>query len=412
MLEEIISGRRRDPTMRIIIRHLTGSRANQFDEFPANGAKELIVGRDIAASVRVDPDRDDLVSRQHLKIALSSGGADGIQLVDLQSRNGTFLNRERIYGAVHLNHNDVVQLGAGGPEFRFELDPPPIGSGGARPTREASFDQAFGTKPTRDAWLPPTTVFDNPPQTGTRPVGRATVERMLGDVFSRVKTESNRTLWVGITALVAILLIGFGGWYYLRQTRIEQIRELERNVAAQQRVAFELRKKSDQASVRELVKIDQDIQKQVATLRDLKAKSGEDPTKAAATAAAAKAGTAPAGSTTPAAQGVAPGPLSAAPPVAAPADQAGQSYDALLEQATDKFQHGKTKEALDLVKIAIAKDSSRWDGYEFAGQLDERLGDLGTANTMFEEALRWAPADSRQDIQFKLNALKEKLAAR
>lgn len=397
--------------MRIIIRHLTGTRANQFDEFPVNGAKELIVGRDIAANVRVDPDRDDLVSRQHLKIALSSGSPDGIQLVDLQSRNGTFLNRERIYGAVRLNHNDVVQLGAGGPEFRFELDPPPIGSGGARPTREASFDnQTFGTKPTRDAWLPPTAGFDSPPQLGTRPVGRATVERMLGDVFSRVKVESNRTLWVGVTALVAILLIGAGGWFYLRQTRTEQIRELERNVAAQQRVAFELRKKSDQASVRELVKIDQDIQKQVATLRDLKVKAGDDPTKvAAATAAAAKTGTAPAGTTT---QVAAPASVSAASPVVAPADQTGQSYDALLEQATDKFQHGKTKEALDLVKIAIAKDSSRWDGYEFAGQLDERLGDLGTANSMFEEALRWAPADSRQDIQFKLNALKQKLASR
>jgi hypothetical protein len=156
------------------------------------------------------------------------------------------------------------------------------------------------------------------------------------------------------------------------------------------------------------VKIDQDIQKQVATLRDLKVKAGDDPTKVAA-AAAAKTGTAPAGTTTPVA---APASVSAASPVVAPADQTGQSYDALLEQATDKFQHGKTKEALDLVKIAIAKDSSRWDGYEFAGQLDERLGDLGTANSMFEEALRWAPADSRQDIQFKLNALKQKLASR
>jgi len=405
--QELVAAKRGDPEMpKIIIRHLTGARANQFDEFPISAAKELIVGRDLGANVRVDPDKDDLVSRQHLKIACTSDEPEGIQLIDLQSRNGTFLNHQRIYGAVHLSHNDIVQLGAGGPEFRFELDPPPVVADGPRPTREATFDPArFGAKPTRDAWSPAGPAAETA-AAPSRPVGRATVERMLGEQFSKVKTESNKAVWIGVVGLLAIIALGLGGWFYLRQSRSEQIAEMEQNLAAQQRLAAELRKKSDAASVKELVRIDEDIQKQVAALRELKAK--EDAKKAADEKQAA------------AKPAMAPIPPPQAPPtvtpVAAAAAAAGvdpnSSYDSLIDQATDKFQHGKTNEALDIVKVALAKDSSRWEGYEFAGQLAERLGDFTTANSMFEDALKWAPADNRQDIQFKLNALKEKLAAR
>src|SRR5579859_3225755 len=122
---------------KIVIRHLSGARADQVDEFPVSGAQELIVGRDALASVKFDPDLDDLVSRQHVKIVRDPADSEGFQLVDLQSRNGTFLNQTRVYGVVRLSHDDVVQLGAGGPEFRFEIFPPPVETR-ARPTREAS----------------------------------------------------------------------------------------------------------------------------------------------------------------------------------------------------------------------------------------------------------------------------------
>src|SRR5262249_31086121 len=134
---------------KILIRYLGGSRANQADEFPPDG-QDLVAGRDNSAQIRFDPDRDDLVSRQHLKITSTPGVPNSFQLVDLQSRNGTFLNRQRVFGSMRLNHNDVVQLGAGGPEFRFEIEPPPL------PTPSGVFVQQGNReiKATRESWMP------------------------------------------------------------------------------------------------------------------------------------------------------------------------------------------------------------------------------------------------------------------
>ena len=54
---------------RIVLRHLSGSKANQVEEFPLAHFKDLVAGRDPSATVKYDPDRDDLVGRQHAKIA-------------------------------------------------------------------------------------------------------------------------------------------------------------------------------------------------------------------------------------------------------------------------------------------------------------------------------------------------------
>jgi hypothetical protein len=54
---------------RIVVRHLSGSKTNQVEEFPVKLIKEVTFGREVSCEVKCDPDRDDLVSRQHLKIA-------------------------------------------------------------------------------------------------------------------------------------------------------------------------------------------------------------------------------------------------------------------------------------------------------------------------------------------------------
>jgi DNA-binding winged helix-turn-helix (wHTH) protein len=64
---------------------------------------ENIVGRDVAAQVRLE---DAAVSRRHARIAVSSAGA---QIEDLGSKNGTFLDGQRLASAPAMLH-DGCQL--------------------------------------------------------------------------------------------------------------------------------------------------------------------------------------------------------------------------------------------------------------------------------------------------------------
>ncbi|MGA2003688.1 MAG: FHA domain-containing protein [Terriglobales bacterium] len=188
---------------KILIRHLTGSRANQVDQFPA-GTNEVIFGREPGVTVQYDADNDDLVSRRHVKINCDSSGS--WQICDLQSRNGAFLNKQRIFGsAVRLSHNDVVQLGAGGPEFRFELDPPPASF--AKATRFIPAGAMTGPGETREIAVPGAAAM-------SRPVGRATVERMLDENFGKVKKQSTKFLQAALVAAVIVLVAGL--FFYLR----------------------------------------------------------------------------------------------------------------------------------------------------------------------------------------------------
>jgi serine protease Do len=108
---------------RLVLRHLTGTKASTTEEFPLDDFNELIFGRDSSCDIRYDPDRDDLVSRRHIKVVLTDRALPEFMIVDLRSRNGTFVNKQRVSGSEKLSPGDVVQLGAGGPEFIVDIEP-------------------------------------------------------------------------------------------------------------------------------------------------------------------------------------------------------------------------------------------------------------------------------------------------
>ncbi|HMD69999.1 MAG TPA: FHA domain-containing protein [Bryobacteraceae bacterium] len=108
---------------RIIIRHL-GANA-RTEEFPVDSLVEAIFGREAGCTVHFDPGRDEMVSRRHAKLAVTSRDPLTLTLTDLGSRNGTFVNHHRIQGEVRLAPGDRVQLGAGGPEFEVDVFPRP-----------------------------------------------------------------------------------------------------------------------------------------------------------------------------------------------------------------------------------------------------------------------------------------------
>ncbi len=205
---------------RIVLKHLSGSKANQVEEFPLNHVKEIILGRDPSSTVKYDPDRDDLVGRQHAKITQDPNDPSQFIVSDMNSRNGTFVNRQRITGTVRVNPGDVVQLGPGGPEFVFEIEPRPAGA-----TKATRVVQAGPTAPaTRVPGGPPPTGGPGFPQTTPAPqqqshgVGKATVERIVSQNVQQAKKSQSRT-YLAVIAVVVVLFLGVtavGGFFLWR----------------------------------------------------------------------------------------------------------------------------------------------------------------------------------------------------
>jgi serine protease Do len=205
---------------KLIIRHLSGSKINRTNEFLIADFKELSIGRDEGVKIQYDPEKDDLVSRRHATIYKE--GSDGFWIKDDESRNGTFINKQRIFGATYLSHGDIVQFGPGGPEFRFELDPPPKAT--PLPTRDVSIYR-YG-KQTREA------SSSEGISSGYNQKGRFT---LFLDSFSAYK-QKNLHIQIIIGAGLLGLLILVGGFSYsliLKSEQksvnvIENIKEIQR----------------------------------------------------------------------------------------------------------------------------------------------------------------------------------------
>lgn len=228
---------------RIVLKHISGSKANQVEEFPLHLFSELVIGRDTSATVKYDPNRDDLVGRQHAKIAVDPANDSQFFLNDLNSRNGTFVNKQRVTGAVKLTPGDVVQFGAGGPELMFDLDPRPENFVAA--TREASV--AFGNGATTNGMaatreastmpLPPTQVNSAPvngmgsgfnaninstanaTNGSARGIGKATLERAI----QQTKSDSRKVLYASVAGLLLLTAIALGGVTWWSRGRIADV---------------------------------------------------------------------------------------------------------------------------------------------------------------------------------------------
>jgi S1-C subfamily serine protease len=189
--------------VKIVLRHQNSSKANQTDEFPAGINAEVLIGRDAGCAVRFDETRDDLVSHKHAKIHVEKVDPFEVSLADLGSSNGTFVNKRRIFSPTRLTPGDMIQLGAGGPEFQFDLNPRPALSKATRlaeqpvisqPTREAISPVAAAQLPTQPAGAAPAAY-------GSTTVGKATVERMI----TQTKKESRTQMIVVVLVLLAVI---------------------------------------------------------------------------------------------------------------------------------------------------------------------------------------------------------------
>jgi len=385
---------------RILIRHLSGARAGQVDEFPADETSEILVGRDPDASVCFDPSREDLVSRHHVKIVRDPEAPSEFAVVDLQSRNGTFLNRQRVYAPARLVHNDVVQLGPAGPEFRFELDPPPVSS--TRPHPEVS------SRGAGSLMLAP--ILDPDAVTGApRPIGRATVERMLGDTFTKVKHESDKAVWVGAAALTAILMASGLAYLYMHQNAVDanlqaqQTQQVIQQVGQDAKKAPELAeamrqevsrlndqmKISDERAAEQLKQLSRQMAEQEAVTKQAVREMQNRPQNLEPMPAQ------PAPET--------PSSTPVEPPVRTSVQQA--SYETTVHQGVDMLRNGDPDGAFKLAQQLIQSEPNRWEAYSLAGSVAKLQNHPSQAKTLFERALSLAPDDVKPILQQALQEI-------
>ncbi|HNF03250.1 MAG TPA: FHA domain-containing protein, partial [Ferruginibacter sp.] len=183
---------------RYVIRHISGTKANQVEEFDFS-KNELSIGRTAGSDIQFDPEQEVIVSREHGKIVKVSSEPPQFSINDNNSRNGIFVNKMRVKGSAPLKPGDEVQLGSNGPVFSFDIHPRP---------QNMMMETKVMDIPTS---IKATTVSEvasaaaEPAKTG---LGKQTVERML--VAERKKSFSSMAYILG----GLIIVLGALGYFF------------------------------------------------------------------------------------------------------------------------------------------------------------------------------------------------------
>ena len=199
---------------RYVIRHISGSKINQVEEFDFS-KPELSIGRAANCEIQFDPEKEVIVSREHGKIVKNSAEPPKFAIVDNNSRNGIFVNKNRVKGVAELHPGDEVQLGNNGPIFTFDIYPRPQDMMMA--TRIVEIPTTI--KPTTISEIQATEVVPmEPVKTG---LGKQTVERML--VAERKKSYNSMAFAIGgLVILMGVLGYSFRDKFFGKKTTIIQ----------------------------------------------------------------------------------------------------------------------------------------------------------------------------------------------
>jgi hypothetical protein len=313
---------------------------------------------------------------------------DEFAAVDLQSRNGTFLNRQRVYAPARLAHNDIIQLGPAGPEFRFELDPPP---------------GAFLPRPRQTAG----SLMLLPKEDGApRPIGRATVERMLGDTFTKVKHESDKAVWVGAAALTAILVVGGITFLMFRQNAVDANQQNQQNQALIQQMNTDVKKGPEMAGAvrQEVERLNEQLQAAEQRNQENMQKLSKQMAEQSAIVREQEAITKQAVRDLANRPATEPAPPASEIPSSTPNPPAGSTsgkldYDAGVRQGVELLRNGDTDGAMKLAQQLMQSQPNRWQAYSIAGSVAKLQNKPTLARSMFEKALSFAPDEVKADLQ-------------
>jgi hypothetical protein len=179
--------------------HLKSSKSGQVDWFELSPNEELTIGRDPANALAFHQEEDVWVGRKHAKIIRQ---ADGFVIIDLNSRNGTFVNTERLTGPTPLKSGDVIEFGMGGPRIQFYQ-------------RRALYDGSVtGISRSNQPGLLATDALASTIPTFTGRVSPATVDPMGAQASG--STLSKRA--IGVLAVVIFMATIAGVTLYMRES--------------------------------------------------------------------------------------------------------------------------------------------------------------------------------------------------
>ena len=108
--------------MRVILKHLTGSRSPEVDVFPLGAQSELMLGPSGAVTIRFLPLLDERAGQWFARIVPVEGTPGRFVLVDLNGASGLWVNGRRVTDAQLLRPGDVLQVGEEGPRIEFQVE--------------------------------------------------------------------------------------------------------------------------------------------------------------------------------------------------------------------------------------------------------------------------------------------------
>ena len=179
--------------MSLILRELRNKQT-----FTVRGGR-IRIGRGDECELRPVASGDTSVSRVHAEIVLKPDGT--VVVRDAGSRNGTFVDGQRVQTEIAIKRGDIILLGEGGPELRIdELTAP-------------------GAPAAPAATPSPAAVAPDKPVPGSRRSfgGKGATAFMRELVVETTRKSSSKMRWVIWSFVIVLVLLVVAGWFYMDQ---------------------------------------------------------------------------------------------------------------------------------------------------------------------------------------------------
>jgi type VI secretion system protein ImpL len=197
--------------MPIFLKHIEGSRAGQLEAFDRD---KIRIGRQPDNDLAFDPQKDVSVSGYHAEIYRDG---ETYFIRDLQSRNGTLVNSQKVDRPTQLADGDILQFSARGPKLVFATRDPSVASEAPAPEAQRAPTEMLSVEGSDEKPQPESSL-----KTTIVAAGLA-----LGALAAVVAVGFYLALpwWMLLGAAAAVLVLlaaGYVAWRFWRQGRVRR----------------------------------------------------------------------------------------------------------------------------------------------------------------------------------------------